>query len=410
MSGFWFARLGRRPKTPADYYAERRERRRRRLATGVFPATPSLIADRDNLYECYRECRREGGQSPGIDRVTYRALSNGEAGESLGRVSARLLDGTYRPQETRPVSIPKPGTDQRRELHVGVILDRVVAKALHKALEPVWEPIFLPCSYGFRRGRDAWQLLASLEAVMVAKGRWVMAVDDVKSAFDRVPVGEVLACHRRALEAVRLPKSTRKRRAAWGAEVERLLWLVETVLDRFWVPYGPLHERHVLCVREIRDELTRQDAEEWSIACAGFARQLDAERLTLVRGIWIVREWLRHVRRLLKAVEAEGFLPYPDGRFPTPTNKNPPPGTSASPVIPATGMDASFVEDIERMRVAIQGQPGGRTAKALGFIRSAQISTKRGRDALRWLADQGEYDGFSRGRPRRYREGRPNER
>jgi hypothetical protein len=95
-------------------------------------------------------------------------------------------------------------------------------------------------------------------------------------------------------------------------------------LDREWVADELLHRRRVQCVREIRSELTRQDAEDWSRACAGFAARLEREGVRLGEGIATVHEWVRYLRQLLRALGATDLLPYSEGRLPTPTNPSPP--------------------------------------------------------------------------------------
>jgi hypothetical protein len=221
---------GRPAKTAADHYRERRGRRRKQLAgASAFPAAVALIADRDNLYDCYQELRREGGRAPGIDRVTY-DLGNSEAGTILGHLSAKLLDGSYRPRPTRPVPIPKPGAGGVRTLRLGVVCDRVVGKALYRALGPAWEGVFLPCSWGFRPGRGPWHMLATLEARMEAEGCWVVASGDLQNAFDTVPIGEVIECHERMLRALKASRLTKKGKVRAEAEKGRLLRLIETVL------------------------------------------------------------------------------------------------------------------------------------------------------------------------------------
>src|SRR5262249_23057877 len=52
---------------------------------------------------------------------------------------------------------------------------------------------------GFRPGRSTWTLLAQLERVVTEQGRWVLAIDDVKNAFDNVRIDAVLAFHREQL-------------------------------------------------------------------------------------------------------------------------------------------------------------------------------------------------------------------
>ena len=61
-----------------------------------------------------------------------------------------------------------------------------MSAALHRALTPMWERIFLPCSYGFRPGRNTWDMLADMEWTMIHDDRWVIATDDIRNAFDQV--------------------------------------------------------------------------------------------------------------------------------------------------------------------------------------------------------------------------------
>jgi hypothetical protein len=75
--------------------------------------------------------------------------------------------------------------------------DRVVASALNAAMVPFWETVFHPSSVAFRPRRGAWRMLAELEVVVAGRGRWVMATDDVRKAFDDVVVGDVVDDHRR---------------------------------------------------------------------------------------------------------------------------------------------------------------------------------------------------------------------
>ena len=66
------------------------------------------------------------------------------------------------------------------------MFDRIVSSALNRTLGALWEREFLPMSYGFRAQRGTWNLLADLMAAMVAEERFVLAIDDVRKAFDNV--------------------------------------------------------------------------------------------------------------------------------------------------------------------------------------------------------------------------------
>ena len=110
------------------------------------------------------------------------------------------------------MAIDKPGTDEKRVLKIGVLLDRVVGKALHEALQPIWETIYLPQSFGFRPGRSAWQMLAAIIATREAEDRWVLAVDDVRKAFDNVPIAQTLGTHQAATKRTKESPMTLSRK------------------------------------------------------------------------------------------------------------------------------------------------------------------------------------------------------
>jgi RNA-directed DNA polymerase len=232
ISDFWNRR--RRPaKTPEDHFLERRARRRRQLAAeAAFPVTLGMIADRDNLYHCYRELRRDGGQAPGVDGLRYPDLSPGEAGELLADLSRRVTTFSYRPQPARTVEIPKPGTTRMRTLSIPVLLDRVLAKALSEALSLFWEDVFLPCSWGFRPGRNAWGMLLAVERAVRTTGHTVLAIEDLKSAFENTPINPVMAAHERLLTHIESNASpvTGRKQVTRRDEKKKLLWLVGTVL------------------------------------------------------------------------------------------------------------------------------------------------------------------------------------
>jgi hypothetical protein len=139
------------------------------------------------------------------------------------------------------------------------------------------------------------------------------------------------------------PKAVYVRLLLNDIEFRSLQNAVEDDLDLFWEPFSGLHRRYIETVKEVRDNFTRQVAEDWSAECAGFARQLEAERgVRLSDGLEIVHLWVRRLRALLRAMGAVHLLPQPEGRFATPTNPEPltgpeavsPPGDATVPGSP----------------------------------------------------------------------------
>jgi excisionase family DNA binding protein len=115
-------------------------------------------------------------------------------------------------------------------------------------------------------------------------------------------------------------------------ELYRLELVFEDDLNLPWCASEPLHRRYIETVQEVRDNISRQAAEDWSEVCAKFGKQLEDQRTRLLNGIAVIREWAGRLRTLLRVMGAVAFLPAPEGGFPTPTCPQPPP-LSCPPVV-----------------------------------------------------------------------------
>jgi hypothetical protein len=154
------------------------------------------IATVDNLVAVFEKMKRENGTAPGPDRIRFGHIGRSELYGVMKTAREAVLAGRYRPGPAREVKIPKAGKPEYRTLTIRNLIDRVIAKAVHEALEPFWEGIFLGGSHGFRPERSNWTLLVELGQCMAEQDRWVLVSDDVKNAFPSVQIDRVLADHR----------------------------------------------------------------------------------------------------------------------------------------------------------------------------------------------------------------------
>jgi group II intron reverse transcriptase/maturase len=127
--------------------------------------------------------------APGPDGQTVEELLAQwpTAGPAL---AASLLDGSYRPGETRRVEIPKAGGGVRG-LGIPNVIDRVVCEAVRQTLEPAWEPTFHESSHGFRPGRSCHTAITEASQHLADGYGWVVDID-LEKFFDRV-------CHQRLM-------------------------------------------------------------------------------------------------------------------------------------------------------------------------------------------------------------------
>lgn len=95
--------------------------------------------------------------------------------------------------------IDKAGSREKRPLGLPIVRDRIVQKALHIVIEPIFERDFAEQSYGFRPGRSAQQAVQRVETLLGEGRCWVVDAD-IKGYFDNIPhellmerVGEKIA-------------------------------------------------------------------------------------------------------------------------------------------------------------------------------------------------------------------------
>lgn len=108
-----------------------------------------------------------------------------------------------------------------------------------------------------------------------------------------------------------------------------------------WVPYRELHRRYIQTVREVRDGITRQTADEWGTDCALYASELEADGLSLHDGLKIVRRWIQRLRELQMAMGASEFVPAAD------VAKWPPPPPGSPTATDASQEDALQLECVD---------------------------------------------------------------
>jgi RNA-directed DNA polymerase len=92
---------------------------------------------------------------------------------------------SHKTKPLRRIYIPKPGTEEKRPLSIPTIYDRAVQMLIKMALEPEWESIFEPNSYGFRPGRSCHDAIDQIYLSINKKPKWVLD-GDISKCFDKI--------------------------------------------------------------------------------------------------------------------------------------------------------------------------------------------------------------------------------
>lgn len=177
------------------------------------------IADPANLAAAWAKVRANAGAA-GIDGQSVVAFG-ADAEHQLASLRRRLLSAErYVPPPVRRVEIPKPD-GRMRPLGIPTVADRVVQQATVQVIEPLFEPLFTPSSFGYRPNKSAQQAVSWVREAIRRGDRWV-AEFDIVGFFDNLR-------HKRLLR-----------------EVAKVVDDVEVIgLIRRWLRAGVLTERGI---------------------------------------------------------------------------------------------------------------------------------------------------------------------
>lgn len=135
------------------------------------------------FIECYHLLKT--GKAAGVDGRTMESYSEEEMGKAIRKTIDNMKANHYRPQPVRRVMIPK-GNGKQRSLGIPTVMDKVVQLGCSRILAAIFEPTFLPVSFGYRPGRNAHESLKEINHMLMGKPVNYILEADIEGFFDHV--------------------------------------------------------------------------------------------------------------------------------------------------------------------------------------------------------------------------------
>jgi RNA-directed DNA polymerase len=138
------------------------------------------------MREAFKAVKRNRGAA-GIDKVSI-VMFEENLDDNLDSLQRDLKTrGKFVPKPLRRVWIPKDAKGKKlRPLGIPAVRDRVAQEVVRRLLEPIFEPMFHDCSFGFRPGRSCHM---AVERVLSyhKDGDRVTLDADIAGFFDNIP-------------------------------------------------------------------------------------------------------------------------------------------------------------------------------------------------------------------------------
>lgn len=128
-----------------------------------------------------------GANAVGIERITQ-ADYGANLERNLDPLMKRIRRGQYRPQPARITAIPKED-GSTRPLAIRCFDDKLVQLAVSRILTAIYEPLFLPGSFGFRPGRGCHDALRALSNATYRAYDGAVVDVDLRKYCNSIPHG-----------------------------------------------------------------------------------------------------------------------------------------------------------------------------------------------------------------------------
>jgi len=137
------------------------------------------------MMQAFKAVKKNRGAA-GIDKVSIDMFQK-NLGGNLTKLMRDLKGGTFSPKPLRRVWISKDAKGTKlRPLGIPAVRDRIAQEVIRRLLEPIFEPLFHDCSFGFRPQRGCHTAINRVLSFH-KQGDRITLDADIAGFFDNIP-------------------------------------------------------------------------------------------------------------------------------------------------------------------------------------------------------------------------------
>jgi len=140
------------------------------------------ILDKMNMHRAAQQVISNKG-SAGVDGKTIEEFQRNYK-TKMRELRRQLKEERYQPNPVLRVFIPK-GDGRKRPLGIPTVKDRIAQSTVKRIMEPIFEKVFVDCSFGFRPNKSAHEAIDKIEKYKEQGYKWVVDAD-IKGYFDNI--------------------------------------------------------------------------------------------------------------------------------------------------------------------------------------------------------------------------------
>lgn len=148
------------------------------MSTPLFQA----LLTEQNFLAAWQRVRSNLG-APGLDRVSIEDFEK-NLHDNLALLRTMVAEGNYQPLPYLTFTHKKE-SGKDRTLRIPTVRDRVVQQAILLVIQPLFEKMFLNCSYAYRPGKSSHQAIARVERNLERGRVWIVDAD-LENFFDTI--------------------------------------------------------------------------------------------------------------------------------------------------------------------------------------------------------------------------------